>query len=146
MKLAARILYIVSIVLSVVIAVGVSSAMGISYGIYRWSIDLASSADAASSNPSNFDYETLKQAGNVFLFLIPVAVVIGVVELIFSIIGLRKLQSAKSKDELTGIAICNIIFGPVTALVAGIFCLCLKPGHFASPKEPMEEEGEVVDA
>ena len=64
----------------------------------------------------------MKTAAKVFIILGMVFGFWMIVPLIVGIIALNKLNNAKSKSELTGVAICTLLF---VNLIAGILMLCI---------------------
>lgn len=65
----------------------------------------------------------MKTAAKVFTIIGMVVGFWTIIPLIVGIIALKKLNKATSKSELTGIAICNLLF---CNLIGGILMLCLK--------------------
>lgn len=64
----------------------------------------------------------MKTAAKVFIILGMVFGFWMIVPLIVGSIALKKLNNAKSKSELTGVAICTLLF---VNLIAGILMLCI---------------------
>lgn len=72
----------------------------------------------------------MKTAAKVFIII---GMVVGfwmILPLIFGFIALNKLKNAKSKDELTVVAILTLLF---CNLIGGILMLCIPAEEFNSP-------------
>lgn len=78
----------------------------------------------------------MKTAAKVFIILGMVFQFWWIVPLIVGFIALKKLKNAKSKSELTGIAIVTLLF---CNLIGGVLMLCLPDSEFA-PAETAEAE------
>ena len=69
----------------------------------------------------------------------------GIIVFIVGLIGLKKLNTASIKSELTGIAICLILFGN---MIAGILMFCASPaelfGYYAPTLTTLKEKQEQV--
>lgn len=71
----------------------------------------------------------MKTAAKVFIILGIVFTFYLIVPLIIGVIALNKLENVQNKDELTGIAICTLLF---CSLLGGIFMLCIPDTEFNS--------------
>jgi len=65
----------------------------------------------------------MKTAAKVLIIISMVCGFWMIIPLIVGAIALKKLNTASSKNELTGIAVCTLLF---CSLIAGILMLCLK--------------------
>ena len=70
----------------------------------------------------------MKTAAKIFIIISMVCGFWTIFPLIFGGIALKKLKTATTKSELTGSAICTLIFVNV---LAGIFMLCIKDEDLA---------------
>ena len=70
----------------------------------------------------------MKTAAKVFIILGMVFTFYLIIPLIVGFIALKKLKTATSKQELTGIAVVTLIF---CSLIGGILMLCLNDKDFA---------------
>lgn len=71
----------------------------------------------------------MKTAAKVFIILGIVFTFYLIVPIIIGVIALNKLENVQNKDELTGIAICTLLF---CSLLGGIFMLCIPDTEFNS--------------
>lgn len=70
----------------------------------------------------------MKTAAKVFIILGMICTFYLIIPLIVGFIALKKLKTATSKQELTGIAVVTLIF---CSLIGGILMLCLNDKDFA---------------
>lgn len=70
----------------------------------------------------------MKTAAKVFIILSMICTFWLIVPLVVGIIALKKMNTAKTKSELTGIAICTLL---LCNLLGGIFMLCISDEELA---------------